>query len=207
MFSLTKIFDDSFEYRGHTLHVDMAFDNILRLYEMFQDEYFSNFEKMLIALEILIDEYDLIKDISFDEHLELYKYVMQEFLGEKFEDEVSDSDAPPPKKVMDFTKDAGLIYASFMSEYKMDLFELRGQLHWDKFSALLTNLGDKTAFKQVVSYRVMKVPSTKEASEDYRNHVIQMKKIYSLEDDEERAEDLESKLDAVASTFKGKKNP
>lgn len=204
MLTLTKVFDDSFDYYGSILNVDMSFDNILRLFEMFEDEAFSNYEKVLIALEILIYEYEKdIKELNFSEQLTLYKYVLKEFLGINLEKNKNDGGESTNKKTMDFTKDAGLIYASFLSEYKIDLFEERGILHWDKFSALLSNLGDSTAFKQVVSYRTMKVPTTKEASEEYRNHVIKMKQVYGLEDPEEKAENLENTLDSIASTFKG----
>lgn len=206
MFTLTKIFDDSFDYYGTILNLDMTFDNILRLFEMFEDEAFSNHEKVLIALEMLIYEYsEAIKHLEFSEQLALYKFVLKEFLAIDLDAKSSESETEgsPGKKVMDFAKDAGLIYASFLSEYKIDLFEMQGKLHWEKFSALLTNLGDSTAFKQVVSYRTMKVPSTKEASEDYRNHVIKMKQMYSLEDPEQKAENMENTLDTIASTLKG----
>lgn len=207
MFTLTKIFDDSFDYKGTILDVDMDFDNILRLFEMFEDDSFSNHEKVLIALEILIYEYkENVEHLEFHEQLQLYKYILKEFLGidlEKKPSEEGESESSSNSKSMDFVKDAGLIYASFISEYNIDLFKERGSLHWDKFSALLSNLGDSTAFKQVVSYRTMKVPSSKEASEDYRNHVIKMKQVYGLEDAEAKAENMENTLDTIASTFKG----
>lgn len=205
MFTLTKVFDDSFDYYDSILNVDMNFDNILRLFEMFDDKAFSNYEKVLIALEMLIYEYEeVIQELDFSEQLTLYKFVLKEFLGINLDkNKKEEGEGSPNKKTMDFTKDAGLIYASFLSEYKIDLFEVRGNFHWDKFSALLSNLGDSTAFKQVVSYRTMKVPTAKEASEEYRNHVIKMKQVYGLEDSEEKAENLENTLDTIASTFKG----
>lgn len=213
MFLLTDIFDkekDSFEYNDDRLHVDMSYDNILRLFQLFDDEAIRQMDKIIIALEMLVYEFDLIENKGFDELLELYRYIMKEFLDidlyskDKDPDQTLDEqdEDPPIKKVMNFNKDATLIYASFLSEYHIDLFEVQGKMHWLQFSALLSNLGDDTAFKQIVSYRTMEIPSTKEASKEYRDHVIKMKKLYSLEDKEERAKKHESLLDSIASTFK-----
>lgn len=201
MFSLTNQFKDSFEFEDNILNVDMSFDNILKLFELFDDTLFKSYEKIPIALEMLIVEYDLIKHLEFMEQFELYNYVLKEFLqlGKK-DDE--DGEEGSTKKIMDFKQDAGLIYVSFLSEYGIDLFEEQGKLHWYKFSELLANLGDKTAFKKVVGYRTMKVPSTKEVSKEYREHIRKMKKIYSLED-EGTETNMEDKLDSIASTFGG----
>lgn len=201
MFSLTDTFEDSFDYNDITLQVDLSFDNILRMFELFEDDAFPSYEKILIALEMLIVEYELIQDTSYLDQYEIYKSLMKEFLDLDLDNQ--EAGEKTSKKVMDFNKDAGLIYASFLSEYKIDLFEVQGELHWFKFSELLSNLGDKTAFKQVVSYRTMKVPSTKEASKEYREHVQRMKRIYSLEDESGQQESLENTLDSIASTFKG----
>ncbi len=198
MFSLTHSPKTSFVFRGLEFSVDLSFDNVLRMFELFEDDLFGAYEKILTALEMLILEYDFLEDLSFNEQFYIYEYVMKEFMGIDLEKKETES---PSKKVMDWGKDAGLIYASFLSEYKMDLHEQIGKLHWETFSTLLTNLGDKTAFKQVVSYRTMKVPTSKEASEDYRNHIKKMKQVYSLEGPGDKQENLENTLDTVASTF------
>lgn len=211
MFLLTSIFDedrDSFDYKGKILHTDMAFDNILRVYELFMDKDFNNSEKVLISLEMLIKEFEEIEHLDFTEMLDIYFYVLKEFLDIDFnkKDEAEEKEdieggESPSVKSMDFSKDAGLIYASFLSEYNIDLFEAQGKLHWDKFSELLSYLGDKTAFKQVVSYRTMKVPTRKETTEEHRKHILKMKELYSLEEPGDKKEILENTLDTIASTF------
>lgn len=201
MFSLTHSPKTSFIFRDFEFNVDLSFDNILRMFELFEDDMFGAYEKILTALEMLILEYGFLEDLSFNEQFYIYEYVMKEFMGIELGKKESES---PSKKVMDWNKDAGLIYASFLSEYKIDLHEQMGKLHWETFSVLLANLGDSTAFKQVVSYRTMKVPSSKEASEDYRNHIKKMKQVYSLEEPGDKLESLENTLDTVASTFSKK---
>lgn len=196
-FKLTDTFDDCFEYEDKTFHVDMAFDNILRLFEMFDDKSIPEWEKVLWGLEILIIEYDELREKSFEEQFELFKFILREFLGI---DLGQSSEQPEQqKKIMDYMKDAELIYASFFAAYKLDLFEMHGKLHWKKFQALLTHLPDDTKFKEVIRYRTMRIPSANKATKEYRDHVIKMKRLYSLEDEKQ---DINDVFDALAQTFK-----
>ena len=196
-FKLTDTFDDYFEYEGKIFHVDMAFDNILRLFELFEDKSIPEWEKVLWGLEILIVEYNKLREKPFEEQFELFKFVLREFLD-------IDLDQPPEqleqqKKVMDYTKDAELIYASFFASYKIDLFEMHGKLHWKKFQALLTHLPDDSKFKEVVGYRTMKIPSANKVTKEYRDHVIRMKQLYALEDEKTN---IDGVFDTLAQTFK-----
>lgn len=193
MFTLTETFEDWFEYEGHALHVDMAFDNILRLFEMFDDQGLFEFEKIPLGLEMLIFEYDLIRGRSYDEQNALFEYVLKEFLDIDLNAENDN------QKVMDFKKDAGLIYASFFAVYHMDLFSLHGKLHWKKFQQLLTHLLDESPFKKVIGYRTMKVPNEKEVGKEYRNQVLKMKRIYSLGDEQAEGKAMDNMFQAMDS--------
>lgn len=200
MFNLAYRIDDRFEFEGKIYHVDLSFDNVLRLFEMFEDDLYFEIEKIELALKILIKEYYRIKNKSIFEKIEIYKFIMKEFL-----DIDTEKEEAPQKRVMDFKKDAGLIYASFMNAYGIDLFEKQGKLHWYKFSNLLAHLPDKTAFKEVVSYRIMKVPSGKHVDPEYRKHVLKMKRVYSLdnynETPEGKAENLDKQLSIIAKAM------
>jgi hypothetical protein len=197
MLTLSRPPESSFELDGQEIRLNLAYDNVLRLFELFEDDMFNAYEKISTALKMLIIDHEEIMQLEFEYQLELFYFIQKEFLDpEKQTDEDQ-----PKKKIMDWKKDAGMIYASFLSEYQIDLFKVQGQLQWSQFMALLTNLSDSTAFKKAVGYRTMKVPSGKQATEEYRNHVIKMKQLHSLEDPEEKQETLENTLDAVASTF------
>jgi Bacteriophage Gp15 protein len=193
-FKLTDTFDDCFEYEGKVFHVDMAFDNILRLFELFDDPSISWWEKVLWGLEILIIEYDEWREKPFEEQFELFKFILREFLD-------IDLDQPPEqqKKIMDYQKDAELIYASFFAVYKIDLFKMHGKLHWKKFQALLTHLPDDSKLKEVIGYRTMKIPSANQVSKEYRDHVIKMKRLYALENE---SSNIDAVFDTLARTFK-----
>jgi hypothetical protein len=197
-FTLTTAFDeDYFEYKEKVYNVDMTFDNILLFLEMYEDEELYFAEKIYLGLQLLIYEYEELILNSFEEAYDLFRYVLREFLGYGL-DEKNES-GETQIKTHDYSKDAELIYASFFAVYKMDLFELKGKLHWKKFQALLNHLDDNSQFKQVIGYRTMKVPSEKEASKDYIKHVREMKRIYSLEDG---PRDVSNMFDSLANTFK-----
>lgn len=200
MLTLTQPLESSFEFEGLSIQLDLSYDNVLRMYEVFDGDLFNDYEKVIVALQVVVIDYEPISTLSFENHQELFMYILREFMDIDTEKKEEDS---PGNKVMDWKKDAGLIYASFLSEYKIDLIEQQGKLHWSKFINLLTSLGDKTAFKQVVGYRTMKVPTSKEASEEYRKHIQKMKETYSLEEPQDKLESLGNTLDTIASTFAG----
>ena len=57
----------------------------------------------------------------------------------------------------DFEQDAAVIYASFLSVYGIDLFSVRGKLHWAAFLALLQNLPADSAFGRLIRIRTCEV--------------------------------------------------
>jgi hypothetical protein len=203
-FTLTMPLDeDEFEFKGQVFQVDMSYDNILLLFEMFDDVELMEYEKIFIALQLLIDDYQTLLSMidPHEEAYEIFKYVLKEFLEIDLEvqEDVDNQESVPNVKIYDYQKDAELIYASFFAVYRIDLDGVKGKLHWKKFQALLHHLDDNSPFKQVIGYRTMKVPSEKESSAEYRQHVLKMKSLYSLE---EGPQDATPVFDSLASTFK-----
>lgn len=174
-FLLTSEFDDCFMWNDKVFNVDMSFDNILRMYEMFDDDLILEIEKPFVTIKMLVKEE--IKFDSLEQGIDLFKFLMKEFLNIDI-----DNSESTEQKVFDFKKDAEIIYASFYAEYKIDLFEEIGKLHWFKFLALLNNLDDESKFKRVVNIRIMNIPSPQESSQEYRDHIVKMKEVYSLDE-------------------------
>src|SRR5690554_4580431 len=85
-FLLTDDFDDSFVFNGKTYHINLSFDNVLRLLDMFEDEDFHQVEKPALAIEMLIEE-ELPELEYYEEILELFYYLMKEFLDIDFKDQ------------------------------------------------------------------------------------------------------------------------
>jgi hypothetical protein len=191
---LTETFNDYFTFKNKKYKVDMTYDNILRLFEMFNDGLISKVEKPIIAVKMLVDNLELN---SYEQYIDLFKFLMQEFLSV----DVDSANKDEQPKFYDWDKDADIIYASFYAEYKIDLIDMQGVLHWKKFIALLNYLDDESKFKQVVGIRSMKVPSTQEASQDYIDHIRKMKELYSLEDTTNE-QNINSVFDNLALAFK-----
>lgn len=78
--------------------------------------------------------------------------------------------------LISFAEDEELIYASFLSEYGIDLGEKR--LHWWRFLALLRNLGPETALMRVVAVRAAKPSDIKNPV--LRRRLIRQKRLFSL---------------------------
>ncbi|WP_369350391.1 Gp15 family bacteriophage protein [Streptococcus hillyeri] len=195
-----EVLADTFEFGGHIVAVDLAFDVVLRVMELLADEEVDDYAKIVWTLDMLLPYFDRT-ELSFDEEFELFEYILKTFIYEQEDDDGLGGGTQT--KTMDFEKDAELIFASFFQSYHLDLFEQQGKLHWLKFMSLLMNLHKDTPFKEVVSYRVMKVPNKDEASEEYIKHVKKMKRLYSLEDEAEYQVKNDDKLSALAARFGG----
>jgi len=120
MFKLTDRFKDVIEYKGHKLYVNLAFDIVLRAYELMEDKHFNNLDKVFIFFDMFIvnrnSESSLFK---FEDKNKIVKTIFEQFLGFKKNGEESSG-----KKSYDLSKDSPYIYASFLQDYnkKSDRF-------------------------------------------------------------------------------------
>lgn len=96
----------------------------------------------------------------------------------------------------DFSADADVLTASFLSAYQIDL--TCKKLHWWKFRRLMLNLPADSPFMQRVQYRVADVSKM---TGDQRKHYKKMQKLYALKKPkgpsmtvEERDEALREKM-------------
>lgn len=205
MFKLTNFLETELDYNGQLLHLDLSFDNILRLFELFQDA-IDNALKIDIACEMLIHEYQLIEEADIYEKNELLLFILREYLYIDLTAEQSDEEGEEKKvQSFDFTKDAGIIYASFMSVYGIDLFEMQGKLHFLKFMELLKHIDDTSKLKEVINIRTTPLPSPNKHNQAERERLMKLKEVYSLDDElteEQQQEKLNKQFSALSSFFK-----
>lgn len=93
------------------------------------------------------------------------------------------------KNMFDFTEDAELIFASFLSDYGIDL--TNETMHWHKFLSLLKSLSAESSFMRVVSIR--SINPYEITDKKYRDEIIKKQKIFALKgstQDESFAENL-----------------
>ncbi|MGG4039894.1 Gp15 family bacteriophage protein [Heyndrickxia ginsengihumi] len=197
---LTDRFKDSIQYGDHEIYINLAFDIVLRSNELIGDNTFSPYEKIEILFDMFVIDSESY-DFSFFEKNEIVQSIFRDFLELDTETKNIDSDG---KKYFDLEQDAEYIYASFLQDYNIDLFEMQGVLHWNKFLALLGGLSEKTKFVEVVNIRQQKVPQPTKYNKEERESLIKLKRIYALKDTQ-TVESIESRLDALAMAFKPKK--
>lgn len=184
MFSLAYPLVDTTEIDGISYSIDLSFDNVLRLIDMLGDKELSDVVQVETGIVMLFGgtlDCDLEKKAQI-----FYSLYEKAIMGDaKVEQAVDIKGNPMPsvssddETVYSLIEDAEYIYASFMQDYGMDLFEYQGKLHWNKFQALLSGLRDDTKFKKVMEIRQMEIP-TGRGSEKQRKAVLDAKKVYAL---------------------------
>lgn len=187
MFDLAYPIDDTVEIDGITYKIDMSFDNILRLYDMLNDDELDDISQVLIGLEMLLGVCFLY---DFQTQYEIFERIFKEYIAKGVEDShpVDIAGNPMPKsnkneKIYSIKEDAEYIFASFYQDYGIDLFEQHGKLHWYKFVSLLSGLRSDTKFKEVIGIRSMELPTGK-GMEKERKRIKELKEYYALKGDD-----------------------
>lgn len=176
----------SFEFEGNKYDIDMAFDNVLDVFDVLDDKWLRNYEKAETNTELLLDE-----KIKGDEAVLLWNYIYETFIYTEKKKPIQydrkGNPMPTPEddeegSFIDVGQDAEYIYASFIQAYQIDLYEEQGRLHWKKFQSLLNGLPEGTIMQKIIRIRRWK-PSKNDTNEQ----VAEMKKlqrIYALEKEE-----------------------
>ena len=194
MLDLSRKLTDELVIGDKVYSLNMSFDNIIRLFEMWCDEEIPEQVKPFFALKMLtgegfgsfsIEDAMAIFQQIFEEHIQLKSLkdvsVEYDLAGNVMQKEPSTQSKEPP--VYDISLDGDFIYASFMQAYDIDLLEERGKLHWKKFNALLSGLPEGTKFVEVIKIR--KYKPRKGDSQAYIDEMMKLKKEYALPDSEE----------------------
>lgn len=151
MLTLTHRLENSFGYKGNDYLLDLSFDNVLRWYELMEDDELESVEKIEIAFEMFFNACPINDQFMLEAVDSISKFIRVNSYGNY--DETDIIDTKDPIKYYSYTQDAEAIYASFLDQYNIDLIEQQGKLHWDKFKSLLNGLGDSTYFKRIISIR------------------------------------------------------
>lgn len=187
MFDLAYPLTETVDINGKEYELNLAFDNVLRLIDMLNDKELSDFEQIEIGLEMIIG--DSLVDYNIEKKEEIFYSIFKETIGKDTEEgqPVDIEGNPMPQKkekeTYDLKQDAEYIYASFMSDYGIDLFEQQGKLHWYKFKALLGGLTDGSKFLRVIEIRTAELPKGK-GTEKQRKQMLELKRIYALKGDD-----------------------
>ncbi|HAA6215541.1 TPA_asm: hypothetical protein GGA75_12395 [Listeria monocytogenes] len=200
MLSLAFGVNDIYEYEGKEYKLDLAFDNVLRVIELTEDNSLSDVFRANLAIDVLfVDEMPWPSSNEEDEYANIEEkslvlidiftnYIVKEnddgllydIDGNKMPSATNNDDAEEIASYS-LTQDADYIYASFLQDYNIDLLDSRGKMHWYKFRALLESLRDDTTIKTIIGIRQAELPSGK-GTEKERNELSKLKNRYKLKD-------------------------
>lgn len=204
MLDLSRKLTDKLVIDDKEFPLNLSFDNVLRLFEMWRDEDVPEFVKPHFGIRILTGE--TLEDFTVEEMSEVFNEVFEEHISlSTVEDNHVEYDlAGNPMKTTasnskqeqapyDIRYDGDYIYASFLQAYGIDLFDVQGELHWKKFNALLSGLPEGTKFMEVIKIRKWK--PQKGDSAEYKEEMRRLQKDYALpyeiiEEDEEYEEEF-----------------
>lgn len=105
--------------------------------------------------------------------------------------------AKTQKRIVSFTHDAALIYAAFLSQYRIDL--TCDALHWWKFRALFDALTDEHKLSEVMKCRGTDIFKIKD--KDRRMYVKRIQEQYRLPDNRSIEEIERDNIENLASMF------
>ncbi|MGI8349609.1 Gp15 family bacteriophage protein [Niallia circulans] len=190
MFSLARKLQNSIDYNGVTYKLNLAFDNVLLVFDVLKDENIDDLFKVDVVMDLLLTQPHELED---EQMVELYTLIMETVIlqGKKQEvkrdlaGNVIDEDEDD-KKLYSLEEDAQYIYASFLYDYQIDLIDQQGKMHWFKFNALLASLSDDTMFKRVIDIRQRK--PNKHMTAEEKSNLMQLKKLYALKKSQEEIE-------------------
>ncbi len=169
----------SFDFLGKEFPINLAFDVVLDVFEITQDDDLILEDKIDLSIQLLVGEVDLDTIQKF----EMFKYIYEEYLllGQQTAMETDDlGNALPIKtknKDIDLVHDAKYIYASFR-QIGINLFEEQGKLTWEEFQALLESLPDNCIMQRIIQIRNWE-PQKGESSKEKRR-MRELKRKYAL---------------------------
>lgn len=174
---LTTPFSNFIEWRGRKIRLNLAYDTVLMVYEVWQDGLFTDADKVELCLRVLVRGWRskrLVRACKWQERGEILAAIFREHINTENQTSAS------RERVFDFAQDAEYIYASFMLDYGIDLIEEQGRLDWRKFIALFSGLSERTKMREVISIRSRKLPKPTKYNADEIAALKEAKAFYAL---------------------------
>lgn len=192
MFDIKKPLPCSFEFECREYKLNLSFNNVLNVLDLFKDKTLMNYEKYEFAAVMLSDDSRKMPVKALNAIFEEYILLSRN----------SDSTG---LRTFDFEQDSIYIYSSFMSDYGIDLFEQQNKLHWWKFISLFRGLSDKTKMHEVLSIRQRKIPELNKYNAEEIRRLYELKAYYALDISQgEREENFRNGIKNLADTLKAR---
>ena len=173
------------------LKIRTDFRESIKFELLMQDNKINKEDKVLYALNLYYYEPEKIKNIETAVKEMLWFYSSGKKEKESNEKEQTQEKA---KQIYSYEFDDEYIYSAFMSQYRIDLNNIK-YLHWWKFKALMNSLNEDTLLAKIMGYRNIELSSIKDKS--MKKFYKEMKKQYALPDmrtEEEKESDFANEL-------------
>ena len=147
-------YPQAIEVDGRRFPINTSYQTAIRCYEIVQDEAVTDAERGAIVMLLLLG--DIPQNLSVDGMKRLQELLVKYLQCGKEPEQMREMDEILTEREpdMDYTYDMGLIIASFISDYKIDLSEPENEtMHWWKFIDLLNGLSPKSALNRVREIR------------------------------------------------------
>ena len=151
-----KVFPEYIKIGCEVFAVNADFRNIMRIIAMMKDESLSAVKRIFKLREYFMIEPARAEALPSDSIIQAFcQFINSEKDGNQGQNgEYSENSETHGERQFCYDFDAEEIYASFLSEYALDLFDCRF-LHWYKFKIMLENLSESSAFKKKIALRFL----------------------------------------------------
>ena len=196
MLDLSRKLTDELVLGDDVYPLNIAFNKVLKVMELINDDEFEDIYKPYLAIQIFTDV-DFTEALTPEQATAIFKLIFEEHIriipakdsspvldlaGNPIKSKIrSRSQSEDGERLFSLKYDAEYIYSSFMQAYGLDLIDAQNTLHWKKFNALLNGLPSDTKFAEVLKIRSYK--PQKGDSKKYKESMKQLKKEYALPKD------------------------
>jgi hypothetical protein len=172
---LVDLLPDTVDVDGskHIINTDFRIGILFE--ELMQDNTLSSEQKVYLALNLYYKEMPTNIEQAIKEIEWFYRCGKDIQLGTKTKTKATNKE----DKIYSFEYDDEYIYSAFLTQYRIDLQDVK-TLHWWKFKAMFKSLDEDSRISKIMGYRAMKI--TDEMSDNDKKHYREMKRIYSLPD-------------------------
>lgn len=139
-------YPDSVEIDGRVYALNLAFDRVLRVIDLADDETLTEEDKLYVQTAFLVADQDDVPDDP-NEQARIIKAVF---------DMLPKPDNPTGERFIDFHQDAAIIRSGFFRAYGIDL--TRDHIHIMQFLELLSDLPSDTALMRTIEIRQRPLP-------------------------------------------------
>ncbi len=166
---LTNVFPDTVTVEGEKCYLKTNFKQWITFELIITDPCLNDNLKLAAILPLCFKKLPSGIDVAVKACMEFYR-------GDIKKEQSAGNNSQ--KQLYSFSYDAELIFAAFMSQYKIDLS--KSDMHWYKFRALFKGLGGDNKISEVMQLRGMNLSEIKDG--ETRRKYQELKRFWALPD-------------------------